>query len=109
VPRIVTVPVPRTRVAGSPSSTSPDGVNPLPVTSVTVGDIVTAESVKASPLNETLTSSPGLMVGVTPIQHSPPGWLNSRKPVPSTVPRPMPIVSVPRSTSTVASCPAWAT
>ena len=108
MPLIVTVPVPDTRVDPS-GCTTPSGVKPLPTTEVTVGDIVTAESVKASPLNETLTSSPGLMVGVTPIQHSPPGWLNSRNPVPSTVPVPMPIVSVPRMTWTVACCPAWAT
>ena len=76
------------------------------MTAVTVGEAVIAESVNAAPLKETLTSSPGLMVGVTPIQHSPPGWLNSRKPVASTVPTPMPITWPPRSTSTVASWPA---
>src|SRR3712207_5381292 len=71
-------------------------------------ELVTAPSVNAVSLNRTSTRSPPWMSGVTPVQQEPPGWLNSRKPVASMTPSPMPTCCPLRETVTVAVSPAWA-
>jgi hypothetical protein len=79
----------------------------LCVTLVIFAELTWAPSVKAVSLKRTSTRSPPWMLGVTPVQQEPPGWLNSRKPVASMTPSPIPICCPLRETVTVAVSPAW--
>ena len=68
--------------------------------STLISEVRVASPTVGLPTSVAWTTSPAMMSGVTPVQHTPPGWLTSSRPSAPVVPVAVPIMTPLRRTST---------